>query len=262
MRLSDPLPVFGRPHSPRWVWVWWPARRDTKPKTLFAIATSLATCLEHDKLGGHATAAASCAPRRCFRADGAATDFVALTHPTPSPQSIRPLLPLLFPTLLFPTLKPDPTEGAELFRVRERQLLSGGPGARSLEARVTFVAPLRVLFWKTCVQTCVVQRVDLSRADDEINVEFELVHSVRCCTLLFRGRVGVGVGVGVGGAVWWGKRGFANGMGQQSSRNRLAVRWREQWFGEDGEAARRWLLVVARLRSESNPDPPRYRHRT
>ncbi|KAI8475972.1 MAG: hypothetical protein J3K34DRAFT_516893 [Monoraphidium minutum] len=73
-------------------------------------------------------------------------------------------------------------ESADIFRVQRRVATAGAsaaaPGGRGvLEEDVTIVAPMRVLFWKRWARTLVKQRADFTRREEEVAVEFELVHS-------------------------------------------------------------------------------------
>ncbi|GBF93872.1 hypothetical protein Rsub_06871 [Raphidocelis subcapitata] len=68
-------------------------------------------------------------------------------------------------------------EGAPIFRVRDRTAVECGAEPGVLRERVTFVAPMRVLFWKAWARTTVAQRADLSRAGERVAVRFDLLHS-------------------------------------------------------------------------------------
>jgi hypothetical protein len=70
-----------------------------------------------------------------------------------------------------------PAEGATIFRVEQRRLLSSD-GLGIVEEEVVFTAPLRVLFWKTWARTRVHQRID-TRDPQLTKVYFRLIASVR-----------------------------------------------------------------------------------
>eukprot|EP00775_Hariotina_reticulata_P004649 gene4649-4902_t len=68
-------------------------------------------------------------------------------------------------------------EGAKIFRVEQRQLLSASSdGLGSVQEEVVFTAPIRVLFWKTWAKTRVHQCID-TRDPLLIKVNFRLIKS-------------------------------------------------------------------------------------
>lgn len=72
----------------------------------------------------------------------------------------------------------SPAEGAPIFRVRNRTVVDGDAEPRVQRDEVTFVAPMRVLFWKAWAATTVAQRADVSAGDERVTVDFNLLHSV------------------------------------------------------------------------------------
>jgi len=89
------------------------------------------------------------------------------THPTPK--------------TITPTTAPPTAEGAGIFRVQQRTPRGGGGGPGDpIQEDVTFVAPMRVLFWKKWARTTVRQVADLSggaAGTGAVAVRFELLHS-------------------------------------------------------------------------------------
>lgn len=66
-------------------------------------------------------------------------------------------------------------EGAEIFRVERR--VPCGVSGDLIHEEVTFLAPMRVLFWKRWARTHVRQCIDLGQEETTIAVSFELIQS-------------------------------------------------------------------------------------